>query len=302
MRRLLVLIDPTQWIDGVFPDYYLNKVTTLSLQLDALVELYAVGYSGSLHNAYRFDREAEKQAIQGYVKGLEKQLVEISQVLQSRGVSVGYDVDWHKDYAATITAKANHFSPDLIVAPFNLHKGSYVLNQGQWKLVAEVEQPLLVIKESAWGSHPRILAAIDPFHPGSRSELLELKIIEVFKKISQALVAEQHVLHAFTTIPQATIFNEHVTLNFQKLQEGITQQHKEALAELFEAQALHDAIPHLEQGEFHEEIEDLCQSALIDVIVMGSVSRGITDRLLIGSSVERIMDSVDADLLLINDK
>lgn len=302
MRRLLVLVNPDQLVDGALPDYYANKVVALASQLDALVELYTACYSGSLHNACRFDKAAEKEAIKGYLKGVEKQMIGISESLQARGITVGYDVDWHKDYASTVVAKARAFKPDMLVAPFNLHKGSYVLNQGQWKLVAEVEQPFLVVKESPWSTHPRIVAAIDPFHPGSVTPALEQKIVDVFKRISNSLEAEQHLLHAFTTLPQTSIFNEHLSVNYKELQHTITDQHKEALAAFVESQQLQGAIPHLELGEFHDEIKELCESALIDVVVMGSVARGVTDRLLIGSSVERVMDEVDADLLLINDR
>ena len=68
---------------------------------------------------------------------------------------------------------------------------------------------------------------------------------------------------------------------------------------MMEDKALASGILHLEDGEVHKVIPDMVQREHIDLLVMGSIARGFLDRFLIGSSVERIADHVNCDILLV---
>ncbi|MFC6672356.1 universal stress protein [Marinobacterium aestuariivivens] len=56
---------------------------------------------------------------------------------------------------------------------------------------------------------------------------------------------------------------------------------------------------HLLKGESHVTLPRFAQEQDIDVMVMGSVARGFIDRLLLGSTVERVLDELACDILVI---
>ena len=56
---------------------------------------------------------------------------------------------------------------------------------------------------------------------------------------------------------------------------------------------------HLRQGTPQEELTAAVERLDADFVVMGSVSRSALDRMLLGSTAERVLDHVTCDLLLV---
>ena len=56
---------------------------------------------------------------------------------------------------------------------------------------------------------------------------------------------------------------------------------------------------HLIEGELHHVVPDFVEQTGIDLLIVGNVPRGALDRLLSGSSAERLLDRVRCDLMVI---
>jgi universal stress protein E len=294
LEKILVVIDPE--LDNT---EYLKKVAQLATATGAMVELYNVVFNSSLHDSYLFNRDQEGQAIASFLKSQEPSLEKISYSLAECGIRCGYDLDWSKDLGEAVVKKAQAFDAQLVMLSSVQEPGSYLLNLGKWKLISQIDRPLLLVKDHKWATHPRVAAAIDPFHESEQAEALDQRIVTLLKAIESPLSAEMHLVHTFTTVPQSVIFNEHIALDFNQLKERIREQHTLKLSEFVNENGLQEAQLHLKQGEFHMELKKLQEEAKLDIVVMGSIARGAVDRLLIGSSTERVFHEVDADLLLV---
>ncbi|SIS59610.1 universal stress protein [Neptunomonas antarctica] len=293
--RVLVHIDSDQVSDAL-----MEKIRILAKQNEISIELFRCCYNDSLHRSYMFDTELEKHAKAGYLHQKERELIRIAEQLERQGLSVGYDVTWNKNAAEGVIKKALRFRADMVIASVGKHPlGYYIFRQGDWQLIAQCPVPLLLVKDTAWSAHPRIAAMVDPFHQCDEPNKLDHEILMTSNSIANLLLGELHVVHSFSSIPQVAIFDEHLTMDYATLHQKVKTRHTEVLQALVEGEALASAILNLEEGEIHEVIPALVKRENINILIMGSIARGVVERFLIGSSVERVLDKVDCDVLLI---
>ncbi|BBB30167.1 universal stress protein [Neptunomonas japonica] len=290
-ERVLVHIDTAQVSDTL-----MQKIMILAQKKGTMIELFSCCYNQSLHRSYLFDDEAEKHAVAGYLHQAEAKLIRLAEQLEAQGGQVSYDVTWNRNVAEGLIRKALRYRADIVVFPIGRHShGHYLFRQGDWQLIAQCPTPLLLIRDQQWAVHPRVAALVDPFHQCEEPQKLDNQVLKNSQVLSRLLVAEQHVVHSFATIPQAAIFDEHLTIDYAAMHEKVKQQHTDVL----QAMVSKDVILHLEQGDVHAVIPALVKRENIDLLVMGSISRGFLDRFLVGSSVERIVGHVDCDFLLV---
>lgn len=288
--RVLVHIDTAHISDAL-----IEKVMMLAQQKGTSIELFSCCYNQSLHRSYIFDDEAEKHAIAGYLHQEEAKLIQLAEQLEAQGGRVSYDVTWNRNVAEGLIRKALRYRADVVIFPIGRHsQGHYLFRQGDWQLIAECPIPLLLMREQKWAVHPRVAALVDPFHHCDEPQQLDNEVLKGLQALSELLIAEQHVVHSFTTIPQAAIFDEHLTVDYAAMQEKVKHKHTEVL----QGMVGDNAILHLEQGDVHVVIPAFAKRESINLLVMGSIARGFLDRFLLGSSVERIVDHVECDVLL----
>jgi universal stress protein E len=293
--RVLVHVDSDQVSDAL-----MEKVRVLGQQNELCIELFRCCYNDSLHRSYMFDAELEKHGKAGYLQQKEGALIRIAEQLERQGLRVGYDVTWNRNTAEGVIRKALRFRADMVITSVGKHPvGYYILRQGDWQLIAQCPVPLLLVKEQGWSTHPRIAAMVDPFHQCDEPNELDHEILMKSKSVANLVLGELHVAHSFSSIPQVAIFDEHLTMDYAALHQKVKTRHTEVLQALVEGEGLASAVLHLEDGEIHDVIPALVKREHIDILIMGSIARGVVERFLIGSSVERVLDKVDCDVLLI---
>lgn len=301
--KILVHLNLSQMSDAL-----MKKLKQLTQQKNVKVELFACCYNSALHRSYLFDEKAEKHAIAGFLHEEEKKLIKLAEQLEASNRAVGeeasgkisYDVAWDRNTAEGIIRKAIRYQADMVISAIGTHpQGHYLFRQGDWQLIAQCPVPLLLMRGQDWSVHPRVAALVDPFHESDTPKALDHEILQSACLLIDLLVGELHVVHSFNSIPQSAIFDEHLTMDYAALHDKVKVQHSAVLQSLVDDESLPSGILHLEDGEVHKVIPDMVQREHIDLLVMGSIARGFLDRFLIGSSVERIVDHVSCDILLV---
>ena len=273
------------------------------LHPEATVELFSQTYSASLEGSKLFDPDGRQHAIQSVLRKLEKGLQSNADKLEHLGVTAGADVAWERDEAEALVRKALRFHPDLVIHapdthPDLLHR---LMGAPDWRLLRQCPAPLLLSKKHQWNSRPIVAAAIDPFHLDDETAELDQKILAHAQAMASQLDGELHVVHVFQTLPHSAIFDEHMVMDFEALQKKVRQEHRDRIGELIKPMNLkvHDPCVHLLEGELSSVIPEWVERTSVDVLVMGSLARGFVDRMLLGSSAERLLERVDSDLLII---
>lgn len=282
------------------PPSLVEKLQRLASQRTLVIELFFCCYNAAVASRYEAGSEAEKHAVSGYLKEQEGLLIPLAEALERQGLTVGYDVMWHRDSSTALIKKALRFQADLLMAPMHKHHlGHYLMRYGDWQLISDCPVPLMLYRQHTWGEHPRIAAAIDPFHSCEDPASLDQQIIDITKYCAQQTQAEIHLIHSYNVVPQSAIFDEHLTVDFEAFQQQAKEQHTDSLHQLLKELHLSDAVLHLEAGEVHKVLPEIAKRERIDVVVMGTLARGVLDRFLLGSSVERVLDTLTCDVLLV---
>lgn len=294
IRKVLVHLDPED-----ISDSFTAKLLLLA-SAGVEIALFACCYSRPLRNSYLLDKDAEQAAIASYMKKRENDLAKFAKQLGETGASVSYDLCWDSELADRVVKQAEHHAADLILAPKSNHYlGEYLLNQGDWRLISNTSVPLMLVGAESWSAHPRVAAAVEPFLECNSPAQLDHLILDAAKSMVDLLIGELHVIHSFNAIPQSAIFDEHLTTDYDGLRLKVREQHTEALQQLVDEERVNSAVIHLEEGDVHTKLPEVVANEHIDVVVMGAVDHDFFDRLLTGSSIERVIDQITADLLIV---
>lgn len=273
------------------------------LQLNAQVELFSHRYSAAVEGSTLFDAERHQHAIQSLLRQVEKGLQSHTDKLEQLGVKAGADVSWHRDEAEALVRKVMRYEPDLVLHAPDTHPDllQRMLGAPEWRLLRLCPAPLLLSKKPQWNERPVIAAAIDPFHLDDEAAELDQLILSHAQRLAEQVDGELHILHVYQTLPHSAIFDEHLVMDYEALQKKVRQDHRARIAELIRPLSLSvdDPCVHLLEGELSHSVPLWSERTGVDVLVMGSLARGFVDRLLLGSSAERLLERVECDLMVL---
>lgn len=277
----------------------------LRKMLDAVsqVELFSHSYSAAVEGSTLFDQERHQEVIQSLLRQIEKGLQSQTDKLMQQGIEAGADVCWDRDEAQALVRKVLRYEPDLVMHAPDTHPDLLrrLMGAPEWRLLRYCPAPLLLSKKPQWSERPLIVAAIDPFHLDDQASALDQLILSNAENLAQQVEGELHILHVYQTLPHSAIFDEHLVMDYDALQKKVRREHRARIQELIEPLNLSvdDPCVHLLEGEMSHVVPAWSERTGVDVLVMGSLARGFIDRMLLGSSAERLLDRVHCDLMII---
>lgn len=281
----------------------LEKAARLAEGSGAKIELFRCCYNASLRNSYLFDKEALIRAEHGFMSSAEAELEKLAKPLQDQGIDVDIDVCWERHHSDFIIRKVLRYQPDIVLHKIEQHSrlGHYLFDQSDWQLIRECPAPLLLVKHKPWSDRGHIAASVDPFHECDQPADLDRTILDWASRLAQTVEGDMKVLHSFSVLPHSAIFDEHLVTDFEGMQKKVRAEHIEALDALLEPYGMHTSSREvtLKETETHLAMLEYVDEAHIDVLVVGAVARGLIDRLLVGSTIERILDELHSDLLVV---
>lgn len=267
------------------------------------LELFCCAYQPFIKGAGVFNEEAEKRSRHAYMVQCEGRLDHLAERIRIDPQRIGTDIAWDDDGAHALLRKCERYGADLVIYPVELQSAllHHILAPEDWKVLRECPVPLLISRDRLWPAHPRIAVAIDPFHIRNEPASLDTKLMEMAGALATELDAELHVLHTYTMLPESAVFDEHQVTDFDYLQKKVVTEHQQRMDSLLAPWSKMDGAPevHLLEGELHHLVPQFCKEQQVDLLLMGSVPRGALERLLLGSSAERILDKVSCDLMVI---
>ncbi|HET6630884.1 MAG TPA: universal stress protein [Woeseiaceae bacterium] len=299
---------------GVDPDdrdhLAIERAHQLAAASGARVYLLLSAYDQSLTGGVLSDRESLESARQDYLAKLGGWLEDRARPLREDGIAVKTEVSWHSPRYDLLLAKASELHADVIVRAARRHStlDKLLFAASDWELVRRAPQPVWIVKKKAdfRASGARVLAAVDPVHPGERQANLDRKLVAAATRIVKLFGGAAHVFHAWN--PAATLSpvagaGHHaavpaLTLG-RELIEELREQRQQQLDKLVSEFDLPPENGHLVAGDVRSAVDELAGEVGIDVVVAGAVARGRLERLLIGSTAERLLDDVDCDVVVI---
>jgi universal stress protein E len=304
IKRILVAADPTKGSD-VHSQHALLRGIALARQTNAELRVVVVcDYNeylqasrsldvGALESAWRDHSACKRAWLEGIVKSA-----------GASPLSVSVDVAWDRPLHEGITRQVLRYEPDLVLKDTHHHPAiaRALFTNTDWHLIRECPAPLMLVRTDAWAGASKILAAVDPVHEKDKPAALDRKILDTASFMAQALGRELHVIHVVEPIEALVSLEEGyvpIALPVEEINRKLRLQHEQALHSVLAERHLPAGRMHLRRGSVRGELIATAHELPAALVVMGAIARTGLKRVFLGSSAERVLESIPCDVLIV---
>lgn len=173
------------------------------------------------------------------------------------------------------------------------------------KLLRKCPAPVLAKRAARKRKHRRIMAAVDLTAPGSEHDELNQGIVGAAASLAARAGAELVLFHAWSLFAEGRLTSADSRLTKEQVDELLagTLAAREARLHALGAEVPSDGLSatrlELAKGEARTLIPALAQRWKVDLVVMGTVSRGGLSGLLTGNTAERVLNSLPCSILAV---
>lgn len=280
----------------------ITKAAQLSQATGARIELFHAN-SDPMHSdaciaplPHLADIRREVQA------DIQSRMEHLANRLRGAGLQVSCSAVWDFPAAEAIIRHAVRVHADLIVAAS--HRGEHVatglLRYTDWELLRQSPLPVLLVRRPRRYNAPGVLAALDPGHAFEKPVRLDDEILATAQAVCGSLHGELYTVHAY--MPPV------IRYRAGEARPAGLARHVEELARSKATKALsrtlRDAdVPaanrYLYPQHAAEAIPAAARRMHASIVVMGAVSRSGFRRLFIGNTAERVLDTLECDVLVV---
>ena len=281
-NHLLVVVDPTATRHPA-----VERARSLALAFGARVELF-VCYQPYVRCDLRIDeRVLERMANELREQGIETATSESSSPVIHLGV-----LDKVMQCRPALVLKDAH--------PHSLLRRT-VLPNTDWQLIRTCPAPLLFVRDSAGAQVRKVAAAVDVAAPGEKPASLDRALLSAAETMALALRAELYAVHAWLpVVPPVTLaVSNGARALVDSERNADVEQSRARLDELISGYAVAPENRQLLRGAPEEVLVPWVREREIDLLVVGTYSRGWVYNVVVGSTTERILEYLPCDVLVI---
>jgi universal stress protein E len=274
------------------------KATQLARAFDADLELFHAidtpvygDIMGDEDRALRAQREEQAQDLQ--------RLERIASRLRLHTKKVTVAADWDDPAYEAIIRRSEAIGADLIVA--ECHAGSHMASGlrrlPDYELVRLSPVPVLLVRLPRPYHRPTVLTAVDPSRAFAKPAELDIDLLNLGTVLTKALRGKLHAAHVY--VPTTVGDLARATAAGLPVPETSAFDAKKRFNRLLNGADIEPLHRHLLGGNPRDCIPRLAQRLRADIVVAGAVSRAGLQRLLIGNTSERLLNSLPCDLLVV---
>lgn len=173
-----------------------------------------------------------------------------------------------------------------------------VLQHQDWNLLRFCPAPVLLVKQKhAWESK-QILAAVDSTSSDQAHSIVNEHIFEFAEILNQDESYTTHMVNSYPIMSMALASLPDTPIP-EDLQQYVIDQHQSACEGLAHQFNIDDELIHVREGEPEDVITQTAMDIDADVIIVGAIPRDGIGSVLLGSTVEHVVDMTQADVLAI---
>lgn len=301
IRRILLVLDPSLQRTPA-----LARAQALAVALKAQLWLALYDRGPQLGVLGLLDR-AEAHTLEAMMREQEsRRLAELRQaVAEETSLTVHTIDDAHRLSAQRLEAHVAQHDIDLVIKDVG-HESALrrlVFLPLDWELLRSCPAPLWMVGAGASGLPKRIVAAVDPVHPEHGSGALNDAIFAMARALRDTGDGHLRVFSAYAGLPAGIQGMDPMGLSLSysldELYERLRVEHVAALDRLLAEQGLPADSGTMLYGPTAFSILDALETFQPDVLVVGTLRRHGLDRLLMGSTVERLIGEAPCDIVAV---
>lgn len=230
-------------------------------------------------------------------------LDEIARIPRELGIKVDTRIVWGRQTDHQLASAVAALAPDLVIRDVHREPAirRLILGSRDWAFIALCPSPLLLVHDVPIHKPRRVLAAIDPAHDRNTKGRLNERIVEAAVGLAIQCDAEVHLIHVFEGLTgrsaQAAAYSH---IAFEQAHRDLSTQRREALDAFARRFSVPDERKHFLDGDPVTETRQFVASQSFDVVVLGYGSQGPIKSMAMGSVAERLLQTVDADVLIVH--
>jgi universal stress protein E len=296
--NVLVIVDPTA---NEHPA--VEKAGQIAAQFGARVELFACETKQS--RAIRYSAHLAKGGAVDFVTHVRAVLDAIAKPLRDRGIDACVEIAAGDPLYAQLLDRTQRTSADLVIKDTHHHslaKRTFITNT-DWHLIRGCPAPLLLTKSKPWSQAPVIVAAVDPGHVNDKPVVLDHRILEWAQLFRDKTGGSLHALHAYLPLILVAEAASGVPAMVGPMTPELVEEDRvrqlKRLASLAAPYGIDATNVHARLGVATDVIPTFAQEANADIVVMGAISRSGLQRLFVGNTAERVLETLPCDVLVI---
>ncbi len=294
---ILVIVDPT-----VIEQPAVAKAHALAKRLGAGIQLLACDT--------KYSREARVAAVvpsrgDSPLSGdLQPLLDEWAEPLRGEGIDVATHVITGDPLHECVLSWLRNSPADMVVKDTHHHSLAKrtLLTNSDWNLIRGCPLPLLLTKPAPWHTPPVFVAAVDPLHADDALAAFDHRILDVTATLAKQFGAQLHAMHAYFPATLAVAGPAGMPPMV-----GVSAEALAAESELKRSQIWHLVEPygvaaanlHVGAGVAAHYLPSTAAECHADLVVMGAIARGALKRAFIGSTAERVLETLPCDILVV---
>lgn len=298
-RRILFVVENPNFVGP----RVLRKLAELARGCDAELELYQPAFEWGMQKG-GIGSVASDIETRETLERRRAELDHVTDALHAEDVRVRSGVSCEKPTCENILRHVLESRPDLVVIQSRPHSAiaRLVLSHTDFKLIEMCPCPLLLMKTEKAYLDACIVAAVDPMHTHEKPPLLDEVIVDAAASISAALGGTLHIIHALAPRELAAAPGESHRASevaYAELRSAYRERAQRRVDELARRAKVHDRHIHMAWGDPAEVVRNLAESLHASIVVMGAVSRSALERVVVGHTAERVLDTLDSDVLVV---
>ncbi|MFT5313283.1 MAG: universal stress protein E [Paraglaciecola sp.] len=308
LRRFLVAIDPNKESQPA-----LTRTLQFVGNSPVTIKLLSCVYAPSLlaNNFLSPQQLAKTKA--SVLKINERKLQKLTEQHASSLIKYEIEAIWHTPIYLGILKVVETFKPDLLIKATHPHTviARRFFTPTDWQLLKSCPVPALFVKHAQWPGNATVLAALDPSHNLNEESELDKRILKSAFEVAKQLNIPLHACHCFDpdywdilleaigeSGQWADVFSGNPDKDESRVLDKLRDEHNQQFAQECAELIPNSANQHLISGEIGNVLPQTLRRLHAGILVLGTTYRTG----LLGSSAQRLLETVESDLLVIKPK
>lgn len=276
----------------------IDRAVHIAGQEPAELLLFSVVYDEHIAGQrFGLDDEMQRQQTEALRSELEV-LREVASNLNSQFLNVEVEAQWAYPTVDGITEMAANFGADLLILAASEHStlGRLFFTSTDWEVMRRARIPVLLAKNTPFRAYKTVMVAVDPTHVHDEPAALDYKLINSAKLLAQPFNGEVFLAHAAPSMASLIVGNY---VPSAKDVAHLQKAHVDATNFLAEQVSIDAAHVRIENDIPRWALPRMARELNADLVVLGSVSRSLLSRLLIGKTTEAVLGELTSDVLVV---